>query len=117
MKKFEELRELTRPLNLKTLIKVLSEAQKKTPGRILKYGFNKPHSWRGIYAELAFEPKEDVPIDNMLSDAKSALGQTFTGYKGGDNTMGEFTEAHLCYYGESDGIPISLFILKEMEVL
>ena len=39
----------------------------------------------------------------MLEYAKSALGATFTGYKGGEFLMEEFTDCWICEYGTSHG--------------
>lgn len=47
-------------------------------------------SWRGIYEELALNYKKDgepMSINNFLAMLKQAIGQTFTGYKGGEYTM------------------------------
>lgn len=115
--KFIELKTLIQQLTLKDLIEILDEAQRKTPDRILEVGFGDPHSWRGSYHNLAFEPKENVSIDEMLSDAKSSLNNTFTGYKGGEYKMAEFTDVHLDYYGECHDVPLSRWVLIELKVL
>ena len=39
----------------------------------------------------------------MLEHANSALGATFTGYKGGEYTMHEYTDCWIAEYGKSDG--------------
>lgn len=47
-----------------------------------------PHSYRGHYADLAFEPtKSSVTAGDLLEWSRRALGGTFTGWKGGDFTM------------------------------
>ena len=52
-----------------------------------------PHSYRGYYEDLAFEPS--VGIKQKASEAldvcKGAMGQVFVGYKGGDFVMGALT--------------------------
>lgn len=83
---------------LKQLIGLLEAAPQD---KIVPKGFTNPHSWRGIYHELAFEPAENVKVSDMLADAKSALGKTFEGYKGGDFKMDEDTEVHISDYGSS----------------
>ncbi len=37
----------------------------------------------------------------MLDCAKSSLGQTFRGYKGGDYTMSAHTDVWLAFYGST----------------
>lgn len=86
-------------MELGRLIEVL-EAQpqdKKT-----KYGFHKPHSYRGYYEQLAFEPKAgETTVAEMLAAAKSALGKTFTGWKGGAYKMTSDTKCWISFEGES----------------
>lgn len=52
-------------------------------------GIESPHSYRGYYTDLAFEPTGESTVGEMLKVAKSALHETFTGYKGGEYTMDE----------------------------
>jgi len=61
--------------------------REEDPDRRVRYGFAHPHSYRGDYRELAFEARESVTVGEMLSDARSALGTTYEGWKGGDYTM------------------------------
>lgn len=63
-------------------------------------GFNRPHSYRGYYDRVAFEPvRKPMTVEFMLAAAKGALGKTFRGYKGGDYLMDENTPVHLASYG------------------
>lgn len=48
----------------------------------------------------------------MLEHAKSALGATFTGYKGGEYTMNEYTDCWIAEYGEGDGDKIGPTLMK-----
>lgn len=82
---------------LKDLIEGL---EKIDPARIVKRGFSTPHSDRGFYEDLGFTPAENVTIGSMLENAKSAIGKTFTGWKGGDYKMGEYTDCRIGKYGE-----------------
>lgn len=66
-------------------------------------GFGEPMSWRGVYAELAFNPENNVTAGSMLENAKSAVGKTFTGYKGGDFMMTLDTDVHIASYGSYGG--------------
>lgn len=97
-------------MRLDDLIEMLSKEDKK---KVLKLGFRKPHSHRANYNELAFEPAENVTVGEMLKAAKSALGKTFTGWKGGDFTMLAWTECNLAYEGKC-GEEISERLLKYM---
>ena len=61
-------------------------------------------SWRGSYCELAisFEFEGNAPtVEEFLKKLNSAIGQTFTGYKGGDFTMGKNTPVWVANYGNS----------------
>ncbi|MCK5604415.1 hypothetical protein KAR91_21170 [Candidatus Pacearchaeota archaeon] len=82
-----------------TLGELIVALESHDQDRVIPLGFNNPHSYRGYYDELAFEPAENVTVGAMLKDAKSALGKTFTGYKGGDYTMNEHTDVHLSFHG------------------
>jgi hypothetical protein len=79
----------------------------------LKLGFANPHSYRGYYNELAFEPKKDVTVGEMLAAATSALGATYGGYKGGQYTMNECTDCWLAEYGDC-GEALGLILLGYM---
>lgn len=98
---------------------VWSNAGNATLGEIIKHleglprdqsvaeGFGNPHSYRGYYEDLAFEPVENTTVGEMLDAAREALGQTFGGYKGGDYHMDEGTDCWLAEYG-CTGVPIML---------
>lgn len=83
-------------MNLKSLIE---ELEKLPPGDIPPIGFANPHSYRGYYDELAFEPTKNVSFGEMLEAAKSARGATFEGYKGGKYTMHDYTDCYLAAWG------------------
>jgi len=100
-------------LGLSQLIAYLEEEVKKNPDKIMRFGFGDPHSYRGFYEDIAFELKENVPVKNMLADAKRALGSTYTGYKGGEYVMGKYTDVYLADYGDT-GMSISSFLLELM---
>lgn len=71
----------------------------RDPSIVVPVGFHHPHSYRGRYDCLAFEPAENVTVGTMLACAKEALGQTYEGYKGGEYTMVEYTDVYLSEYG------------------
>lgn len=85
-------------MSLGELIAALSRLD---PELVVPFGFGNPHSYRGYYDELAFEPRENVKVGDMLADARSALGATFQGYKGGDFTMTEYTPCWLAEWGST----------------
>lgn len=60
-------------------------------------------SWRGIYAELAigFTFDQDCLLPDFLKMARTAVGATFHGYKGGDYTMSRHTPVWVANYGIS----------------
>jgi hypothetical protein len=72
--------------------------------RVCVHAFTNPHSWRGVYAELAFEPADNRTIGEMLSAARSAVGTTYQGYKGGYYTMSEWTSVHIERYGTGEDL-------------
>lgn len=87
-------------MTLRELIKFLETSLDKGY-RLLKPGITHPHSYRGYYDELAFEPTEQEWIEDVLSMARACVGVTFTGWKGGEFTMHEYTPVWLSNIGES----------------
>lgn len=73
--------------------------ERQDPTLTVPFGFGAPGSYRGCYDEVAFEPVENTTFGEMLEHAKSALGATFTGYKGGKFTMYASTD---CWIAEHD---------------
>lgn len=66
-----------------------------------------PHSYRGYYSDLALKKESGTrTVGSLLEELKSkCLGQTFTGYKGGDFYMDENTPMWIAEYG-SCGVKI-----------
>lgn len=81
---------------LKDVIRILEREDQE---KIVKNGFGVPHSYRGYYDSLAFEPKENVSVADMLKDAKQSMGKTFTGWKGGEFVMDERTDVYIAEIG------------------
>jgi hypothetical protein len=101
---------------LKDLIERLEQ---EDPAKVVPIGFSHPHSYRGYYEELAFEPTENVTVGEMLASAKSALGKKFEGYKGGTYKMNEYTTVNLAEYGhtgESIGTVLLDYMLGKVKV-
>ena len=84
-------------MTLGNLIKKLEDYPNKN--KIVKMGFNYPHSYRGYYEELAFEPCENIMVKEMLFNANGALNNTFYGYKGGEYFMDESNRCWIAEYG------------------
>lgn len=83
---------------LKHLIKFL---ETRNPDERPIIGFNNPHSYRGYYNELAFEPCDgsETTAGEMLTCCKEALENVYQGWKGGDYTYDENTQCWLSYKG------------------
>jgi len=78
----------------------LIEKLEKLDGRKEIVGIGYAMSYRGYYSDLAFEPGDEVrTVGDLLGDCTSALGSTFTGYKGGDYVMDEHTPLWISAYG------------------
>lgn len=73
------------------------------------WGLANPHSYRGYYDQLAFEPTVGVTIGAMLADARNSVGSTFEGWKGGSYTMDVDTEVWVAESGDTnpDDEPLS----------
>jgi len=84
-------------MTLGALINKLEEYPRE---QVVVKGFKNPHSYRGYYEQLAFEPADNTTVGEMLDSARSALGETFPGWKGGDFEMGEYTDCHLANWGK-----------------
>lgn len=66
---------------------------------IVAKGMSNPHSWRGSYYDVSFEPKENITLGDMYDAANDAIGTTYRGYKGGEFYMSESTMIHEDYEG------------------
>jgi hypothetical protein len=63
-----------------------------------------PHSYRGYYMDLAFEcATVKITATDALILCRSAMGEVFTGYKGGEYQMGRNTPVWQATYGSSGG--------------
>lgn len=91
---------------------IIERLEREDPTRVLPVGFAEPHSYRGYYHELAFEPRRDITIGEMLDAARTALGATYQGYKGGDYTMNEHTDCWIAEYGTDSDNKIGPLLLE-----
>ena len=84
------------------------------PQQTVQHGFHNPHSYRGDYMDLAFEPATNITVADMLAAARSALGTTYQGWKGGHYTMNEHSWCWLSQEGDASGETISALLLQFM---
>ena len=82
------------------LSELIERLEKEDPDLVLSPGWHNPHSWRGSYSELAFEPKDAATVAECLAAAREADGSTYQGWKGGDYTMHSYCEVYLAQRGE-----------------
>lgn len=62
-------------------------------------GFNTPHSYRGYYNELAFQPAQDIKLEVVIKSIDRSYIETFEGYKGGEFSYNAETTCHLSWIG------------------
>lgn len=91
---------------------LIARLEREDPTRVLPLGFNNPHSFRGDYMDLAFEPAADIPVRDVLAAARSALGATYTGWKGGEYTMNGYSRSWIAKEGESGDNLIGPLLLE-----
>lgn len=100
------------------LMELIERLEKEDPKKTLARGFDNPHSYRGYYDQLAFEPCEGpITVGRLLQFARSALGATYQGWKGGDFTMGPYTDCHLAevgHTGEELGPTLLGYMLRDV---
>ena len=76
-----------------------------------------PHSYRGIYRDLAFEIKKFTEYPCIMGEFNTALekaiGSTYTGYKGGDFTMSKNTNVWVDFGVSSCGYEIVGIEMKD----
>lgn len=95
------------------LCELIAQLEAADPQRVVPLGFKHPHSYRGYYEELAFEPVSRTLVADMLQAAKSALGAIYEGYRGGEFKMDASTKCYLAHWGEC-GEPIGPVLLDYM---
>lgn len=93
-------------LTLGELIQFLE--QQPEPQVHRKFGVCNPHSYRGYYNELAFEPTTDLSVTDMLAYVKYAVDHEFEGYKGGENLMTLDTPVWIAEWGRSSSTDLKI---------
>lgn len=99
-----------------TLGELIAMLETEPHAKRVRLGFTYPHPYRGYYQDLAFVPKENITVSEMLGAARSALGSTYEGWKGGEYTMSEHTDVWLAEVGccgETIGPRLMALMLKD----
>ena len=82
-----------------TLGKLIA-ALEKLPADQPVTNLTNPHSYRGYYRDLAFEQGEGTqPAGQLLALCRGAMGQVFTGWKGGEFAMTALTPLWVAEHG------------------
>jgi hypothetical protein len=82
-----------------TLGKMIEKLEAMPPEKEIS-GLGYLNSYRGYYSDLAFEPTDSSEtVKELLERCKAAMGQVYTGYKGGDYVMGALTPIWVADYG------------------
>jgi len=85
-------------MTLGKIIKVLETLPEDTE----IHGFGELDSYRGYYSDLAVAPtSEKRPVFEVLAGCRAAMGEVFTGYKGGEYVMGSPTPIWYAHYGDT----------------
>ena len=97
-----------------SLGELIERLEKENPDKVIALGFKEPHSYRGDYTELAFEPEINARVGDMASCARSALGATFPGYKGGEYTMNKHSDVWIAFEGQDSDNKLGPMLLEMM---
>lgn len=73
--------------------------------KVIENAMGNLHSFRGHPTHLAISAVSKRTVQDMLDEARKAVGEEFTGYKDGEYVMGLHTEIHFAFYGSSDEHP------------
>lgn len=73
--------------------------------KVIKNAMGNLHSFRGHPQHLALTSLSSRTVQDMLDEARGAVGQLFTGYKEGEYVMELHTEIHFAFYGSTDEHP------------
>jgi hypothetical protein len=73
--------------------------------KVIEHAMGNLHSFRGHPQHLALSAVSSRTVQDMLDEARKAVGQEFTGYKDGEHVMDLHTEIHFAFYGSMDEHP------------
>ena len=107
----QEAQALPRPEHL-CLGELITRLEQEPPGKRIAVGFNKPCSYRGYYEQLAFEITGPITIADMLAAARAAKGSVYSGWKGGEHEMREYTACWLVAHPGDCGESIGAVLLE-----
>jgi hypothetical protein len=97
------------------LLEFKNHIQTFPDGFVFNYGISEPFSWRGVYAEVAFEMLDmRMSKEDVLANIEKAYTETFCGYKGGEYIYNDYTDIHFetDYRSWTDGRYVSQWISK-----
>lgn len=78
-----------------TLSELKEHIESFDKGHKFDFGLSEPFSWRGIYAEVAFDIiEETMSRDDILDRIDMAYKESFGGYKGGTYAYDDHTPVH-----------------------
>jgi hypothetical protein len=88
-------------------------------------GISGIESYRGYYSDLALVPSEtpigarqpEYTVENLLDGLKNAVGEKFTGYKGGEFVMQNHTPVWVSEYGEASGLAVKGVEVRDDKVV
>lgn len=81
------------------LAELIAWLEQQDKEAVVKDGFGSPHTDRGDYHDLAFDPAETTTFGEMLEKARISVGATFMGWKGGDFTMSGYSTVKIGEFG------------------
>lgn len=84
-----------------TLGELIAALEGHHPATALAVGLSYPHSYRGYYQDVAFVPCGPMTVAEALKVARSALGTTYEGWKGGYYEMHEHVDVYLAQVGST----------------
>lgn len=83
-----------------TLGGLIVRLKEMSPDAVME-GLCSPHSYRGYYTDLAFERFGTCTAHENLETVQACMGETFTGYKGGEFLMDGSAPIWIARYGFS----------------
>jgi hypothetical protein len=88
-------------MNIKDLVDLLDSLNSLDSNAYI-YGVSREFdSYRGYYEHIAVAPNDThkMSLAAFINLLVAQVGRTYTGYKGGDYTMGKQTEVFVAHYG------------------
>lgn len=93
-------------LNLGQFVEALAEFD---PAKTIQFDFgyfapSRIHSWRGVYEQVAlgYDTSVETTVEFVRGLARGAIGQFFTGYKGGSYLMRPETRLWVSQHDEAN---------------